>query len=101
MSATFTAATKGLKNISGGGKVYKSNTVFGPTLASTKIASVAQTEARLTGLEANAARIAEGAGRGAFAGSMNLIKDLQTGKKVLKGTAGITGLYTFKNSKKR
>ena len=94
--STFTAATKGLEAIGGGGRIYKANTVFGPTLASTKIASSAQTAGRLTGLEANAARIATDAARGAAAGGINILKDIQTGKKILKGAAALGGLYALK-----
>lgn len=94
--STFTAATKGLEAIGGGGRIYKANTVFGPTLASTKIASAAQTAGRLTGLEANAARIATNAARGAAAGGVNIVKDIQTGKKILKGAAALGGLYALK-----
>lgn len=95
-NATWTAATKGLEAIGGGGRIYKANTVFGPTLASTKIASAAQTAGRLTGLEANAARISTQAARGAAAGGINILKDIQTGKKVLKGAAALGGLYALK-----
>ena len=70
--------------------------MFGPTLASTKIASAAQTAGRLTGLEANAARISTQAARGAAAGGVNIVKDIQTGKKVLKGAAALGGLYALK-----
>ena len=94
--STFTAATKGLEAIGGGGRIYKANTVFGPTLASTKIASAAQTAGRLTGLEANAARISTQAARGAAAGGVNIVKDIQTGKKILKGAAALGGLYALK-----
>jgi hypothetical protein len=92
----FTSATKGLEAISGGGRIYKANTVFGPTLASTKIASSAQTAGRLTGLEANAARIATDSARGAAAGGINILKDIQTGKKIVKGAAALGGLYAIK-----
>ena len=94
--STFTAATKGLEAIGGGGRIYKANTVFGPTLASTKIASAAQTAGRLTGLEANAARISTQAARGAAAGGVNIVKDIQTGKKIVKGAAALGGLYALK-----
>jgi hypothetical protein len=89
----FSAATKGLEKISEGGRIYQANTVFGPTLASTKFASVAQTEARLTGLEANAARIATQSARGASAGGVNIVKDVNKAKKVLKGAALLGGVY--------
>ena len=95
-NATWAAATKGLEAIGGGGRIYKANTVFGPTLASTKIASAAQTAGRLTGLEANAARISTQAARGAAAGGINILKDIQTSKKVLKGAAALGGLYALK-----
>lgn len=102
MGSAFKAASKGLEKIvPGSTRVYKSNTVFGSTLASTKVSSVAQTEARLTGLEANAVRIATSAGRGALLGATNIVKDLQTGKKIVKGAAVLGGLYTLKNSKRR
>ena len=95
-NATWAAATKGLEAIGGGGRIYKANTVFGPTLASTKIASAAQTAGRLTGLEANAARISTQAARGAAAGGINILKDIQTSKKVLKGATALGGLYALK-----
>jgi len=92
----FTAATKGLGAIGEGGKTYIANTVFGKTLASTQLASAAQTAGRLTGLEANAARISTQAARGAAAGGINIVKDIQTGKKIVKGAAALGGLYAIK-----
>jgi hypothetical protein len=71
--------------------------VFGKTLASTQLASAAQTAARLTGLEANAARISTAAARGATAGGMNMLKDIKTGKRVLKGAALFGPLYSLRN----
>jgi len=93
---TWTAATKGLEAIGEGGKTYIANTVFGKTLASTQLASAAQTAGRLTGLEANAARISTQAARGAAAGGINILKDIQTGKKIVKGAAALGGLYAIK-----
>jgi len=95
-NATWAAATKGLGAIGEGGKTYIANTVFGKTLASTQLASAAQTAGRLTGLEANAARISTQAARGAAAGGINIVKDIQTGKKILKGAAALGGLYAIK-----
>jgi hypothetical protein len=95
-NATWAAATKGLEAIGEGGKTYIANTVFGKTLASTQLASAAQTAGRLTGLEANAARISTQAARGAAAGGINILKDIQTGKKVFKGAAALGGLYALK-----
>ena len=97
-NAAWTSATKGLGSIREGGRTYISNTVFGKTLASTQLASAAQTAARLTGLEANAARISTAAARGATAGGMNMLKDIKTGKRVLKGAALLGGgIYSLKN----
>ena len=97
-NAAWTSATKGLGSIREGGRTYISNTVFGKTLASTQLASPAQTAARLTGLEANAARISTAAARGATAGGMNMLKDIKTGKRVLKGAALLGGgIYSLKN----
>ena len=93
---TWTAATKGLNAIGEGGKTYIANTVFGKTLASTQLASAAQTAGRLTGLEANAARISTQAARGAAAGGINILKDIQTGKKIVNGAAALGGLYALK-----
>ena len=88
--ATWGAATKGLEAISEGGKTYISNTVFGKTLASTKIASKAETAARLFGLEANAARITNQAASGAYAGTAGaIVRDLNTAKNVIKGAVGL------------
>ena len=102
LSATWRATTKGLEAIGGGGRVYKANTVFGPTLASTKIASAAQTAGRLTGLEANAARITNQAARGAYTGAAsNIIKDLQTVKNVIKGAQQLYVVNTVKNQFKK
>jgi hypothetical protein len=99
--STFTAATKGLEAIGGGGRIYKANTVFGPTLASTKIASAAQTAGRLTGLEANAARISTQAARGAAAGGINILKDIQIVKNVVKGAQQLYGANLIKNQFKK
>lgn len=95
-NATWAAATKGLGAIGEGGKTYIANTVFGKTLASTQLASAAQTAGRLTGLEANAARISTQAARGAAAGGINIVKDIQTGKKIVKSAAALGGLYALK-----
>lgn len=95
-NATWASATKGLNSIREGGRTYISNTVFGKTLASTQLASAAQTAARLTGLEANAARISNAAARGAAAGGINMLKDIQTGKRVLKGAALLGPLYSVR-----
>lgn len=99
--STFTAATKGLNAISGGGKTYIANTVFGPTLASTKIASAAQTAGRLTGLASNAARIANQAAGGAAAGGINILKDIQIVKNVVKGAQQLYGANLIKNQFKK
>ena len=101
MDKTFTAATKGLNTMRGGGRIYEANTVLGPMLASTKIASNAQTAARLSNLESNALRITEQAGIGAFKGAANIVKDLKTGKKIVKGAAGLAGLAAIKNNKRK
>jgi len=101
VEATWSAASKGLDTIGVGGKLYEANTVLGPVLASTKIASTAQTAARLSNLESNAIRITRQASRGAMRGATNMVNDLKIGKKVVKGAAGLAGVYAIKSNKKK
>jgi hypothetical protein len=102
MQATRAATSKGLPNIRTGGRLYNANTVAGPALASTKIASGAQTAARVRNLEANATRITNAATRGAFdEAAKTVMKDIKTGKRIIKTTAVAGGLYSGKKKNKK
>jgi hypothetical protein len=87
--ATWTAASKGISAMKGGGRVYKASTPFGKTLGSTKIMNAGQKAASMTGLETRAANIANTAERAA-AGAASRIT-----KKIIRNATGgakVTGV---------
>ena len=105
---TFASASKGVDKAKSGGKIYEANTVGGTkTVASTKIATPAQTAARKENLFKNADRVSADAGKGAYRGAAEpILKDLQTvknlaAKTAAAGTAGAIGYSKIKDKLKK
>lgn len=90
--------TTGLDKASSGGKVYKTNTPFGPTLASTKIMSAPQREAAIGGLTKAASNRAAEIGKSVGADAKSAVSNI-TGKASKTVAAATTAAASKKNSK--
>jgi hypothetical protein len=97
----FVSASKGVDKAKSGGKIYEANTVAGTkTVASTKIATPAQTAARKENLFKNADRVSADAGKGAYSGAaQQILKDLQTAKNLAAKAAAAAAAGTIGYSK--
>lgn len=103
----FVSAAKGIKGMSGGGKIKTANTPFGMTLRSTKIMNPAQKSAAQTGLLTRAGNIAGDAATGGKLGlASQVVQDVNkvtsVGKKVVRNSAIATAAApTVKNKLKK